>query len=647
MTYVEYNNNLPDSSEDLEIKDGQSTHGQHAGEGQGAKNLYSERLKTNVRYDQRFKRNVLEIALEKTSNEIDNIDVSDEDLARVFKTLGIDIVTQVQGTQIHYKGKYSIISVWMAAGVNLDKYCKDISIKVAPGVMTGMIRPAGKKDVTASIDGLDFNTPDGFVIDYLNKFGIVLSNTVLYTKHETGPLKGKFNGGRKFQVDFSKSNGQMGTFHIIDGSKVRIFYRGNKKTCGRCHKVATLCPGEAVAKNCAAGGGERIFLSDHMKQLWQQVGFVPVTFELDDDDKTNDDVQQAAKDVSVIETVKLPPAKVRQEPSKRDIGHYEGITVRNFPADLEEKEIITFLMNYGMPHDLSHEHVNITKGAKNTMVVVDGLSSENVLTIFNSIHFHETKQKFFEKSVPLYCKSIRKMTPKKPEAAKIDENKAASTADPKPIDAMTNANALENVEENVKENKEPTKPSIPGLPEHERLKKPKIKRKKKKNQNEDENEDSRQLTRTDFLISPESGVLKDQNNPDNNFIFSDYDSNAAGDEESESDDEDNNAFEDSKETLSDTENTENTPSASTSDLFTPVQLKSTFARTLEAKSKSEAKPTSTPKVQSVLKSTPKIQAASLKPSNKPNKREANSPLDVKDQKKQRSQSQLSQIPKKK
>ena len=130
---------------------------------------YSDRLKTNVRYDQRLKRNVLEITLEKS--ELSD-DVADKDIARVFKTLGIDISSQVQGSQVHYKGKTSVVSVWMAAGISLDRFCKDVSIKVTKGVTTGMIRPAGKKDVMATVVGLDFNTPDSFVVDYLNKFGV-------------------------------------------------------------------------------------------------------------------------------------------------------------------------------------------------------------------------------------------------------------------------------------------------------------------------------------------------------------------------------------------------------------------------------------------------------------------------------------------
>ena len=181
---------------------------------------YSDRLKTNVKYDQRLKRNVLEITLEKTDAEAELDSVDENDIARVLRSLGMEIKSQVEGYQVHYKGKFSVISVWMGAGISLDKYCKDVSIKVTENVMTGIIRPADKKDVTLSVVGLDFNTPDNFVVDYINKFGSVMSSAVVYSKVESGPFQGKYNGERKYQVDFSKATKQMGTFHIIDGSKV-------------------------------------------------------------------------------------------------------------------------------------------------------------------------------------------------------------------------------------------------------------------------------------------------------------------------------------------------------------------------------------------------------------------------------------------
>ena len=145
---------------------------------------YSDKLKTNVRYDQRLKRNVLEIALEKTDSDT-TFDVEEADVARVARTLGIDVSSQTQGYQIQNRGKYSTISVWMVQGIDLDKFCKDISIKVTDNIITGPIRPAGKKEVTVTIVGLDFNTPDTFVFDYLNKFGVVVNQTVQYTKFES------------------------------------------------------------------------------------------------------------------------------------------------------------------------------------------------------------------------------------------------------------------------------------------------------------------------------------------------------------------------------------------------------------------------------------------------------------------------------
>ena len=36
-----------------------------------------------------------------------------------------------------------------------------------------------------------------------------------------------------------------------------------------------------------------------MKEVWSKVGFVPMTFELDEDDKTEDDIQQAVIDAPI------------------------------------------------------------------------------------------------------------------------------------------------------------------------------------------------------------------------------------------------------------------------------------------------------------------------------------------------------------
>ena len=116
--------------------------------------------------------------------------------------------------------------------------CKVEGIKVGKGIITGQIRPAGRKDVTLTASGLDFNTPDSLVFEYIQKFGgVVISNQVLYSRFSEGPFKGKYNGERIYQVDFTNSTRSMGTYHWLDGSRVRIFYRGNETRTTRSNKL--------------------------------------------------------------------------------------------------------------------------------------------------------------------------------------------------------------------------------------------------------------------------------------------------------------------------------------------------------------------------------------------------------------------------
>ena len=79
--------------------------------------------------------------------------------------------------------------------------------------------------------------------------------------------------------------------------------------------------------------------------------------------------------------------------------------------------------------------------------MIDSISPDEVLSIFKSIHFPETNQKFFE--VPLYCKTIRNMSPQK-DTVLSRECHFAENADNQEVSD--------------------TRPLIPGLPENERLK---------------------------------------------------------------------------------------------------------------------------------------------------------------------------------
>ena len=81
----------------------------------------------------------------------------------------------------------------------------------------------------------------------------------------------------------------MGTYHLLGGAKIRVFYPGNTKTCGRCHQAPTYCPGGGLAKACGERGGDRVTLFQHMKHLWNKINYDPDKDYSADIEETDDD----------------------------------------------------------------------------------------------------------------------------------------------------------------------------------------------------------------------------------------------------------------------------------------------------------------------------------------------------------------------
>ena len=356
--------------------------------------LYSEKLKTNVTWDNRLRRNVLEITLEKQEEAF--VDLSQEDIHRLFKTLGINIEKEVEG----FFQRNKSIQVWFDNSVNLDRFCRNESIRVTKNIKTGFIRPAGKKEVTVTISGLEFNTPDTFVMSYLSKFGKVVTTSVIYDRYKEGLFKGKYNGDRKYQVDFTKSNQSMGTYHVVDGTRVRVHYPGNKKTCGRCHQTAENCKGNAVAKDCEENGGARVNILDHMRIVWESVGFRPTEFNLE----TKDDIN----DADIRDKEKFTPKVARPEPTEKDMERYDGVSIKNFPRTTTKAEIVSFLKTKGLQVDSSENNVQVGDHGN---VEINRISSQTCLEIIKNINFSDTREKFFGR--PIYCRATRELSPLK------------------------------------------------------------------------------------------------------------------------------------------------------------------------------------------------------------------------------------------
>ena len=107
----------------------------------------------------------------------------------------------------------------------MHQFCKDECYRLTTGVKTGTIRPMDRKEVEVVIKGLNLNTPDTLVIEYLNLFGKVVKKVAVYLKHREGPIEGLKNGDRKYLMDFTGGR-NLGTYHIVDGANVHISYSG-------------------------------------------------------------------------------------------------------------------------------------------------------------------------------------------------------------------------------------------------------------------------------------------------------------------------------------------------------------------------------------------------------------------------------------
>ena len=112
-----------------------------------------------------------------------------------------------------------------------------------------MIKPAGKKEVVVTMKGIHPNTLDNTVLDYLAKFGKVVTTKVVHGVFTDGPLRGMRNGDRSFKIEL-KAGENVGSYHVIDGQKVSLKYPGQQQTCGNCHETPRKCKGGGIAKRC-------------------------------------------------------------------------------------------------------------------------------------------------------------------------------------------------------------------------------------------------------------------------------------------------------------------------------------------------------------------------------------------------------------
>ena len=159
--------------------------------------------------------------------------------------------------------------------VQIEQFCRHDVLEVTEsGIRSNLIKPAGRREVVVNVKGIHPNTMDNTVLEYLSKFGRVVTTKVVHGIFSEGPLKGMKNGDRSYKVEV-KPGENIGSYHIIDCQKVSLRYAGQQQTCGRCHETPQKCRGRGVARKCEAEGGTRIEFTDYILKLWERIGYTP------------------------------------------------------------------------------------------------------------------------------------------------------------------------------------------------------------------------------------------------------------------------------------------------------------------------------------------------------------------------------------
>ena len=482
--------------------------------------------------NKRAKLNVLDIVLERKERTID-YNLTKEELA---KLLFHKMKLQPQQVTKIDTAPFGKIHIELSSAVNPELFSSLPAFDIRDGLRTKLYKPHHRKEVLVNISWLDLETPDELILHILSYFGKVKSG-IQYKKIKEEPgesaeaklLNNIFNGERQVWMEIET---QIPSYGFIDGRRVKISYIGQQRTCARCCAKRDICPGQSNARVCEENGGL----------------------------KANTDV---VADPSAVE------ADAENTEQNYDDTKVDGITLDNLKENCTEEDVKTILSKVCNEEQLKMLSIHPMGSTKSKLVKCD--DPKLIMSIGQKIDkkIHEGKMIYSRPHVPV--------TPPKTTPADFHP---AGTSDPKTTDSAITPPKPDEIKSNIDTNDKPTS-TIPGLPqsviekatktEKEKIEKQKKKvrqkaAKLKKRMTRDETETN--LQREDFLSTKKSG--SEPSNLDDQFQFSDY-----GEDDSDSD-----AFEDSKDALSESEE---------NGLFTPVSLKSHFAKTI-AKSCSKTFP---------------------------------------------------------
>ena len=367
----------------------------------------------SLNISKRKKTNTLEVRLENETGTGCSLNV--EEIERLLRRLRISS-NQFSMVQACPERK-NVVYITFAPGVDISKFTtfQSESFILKDGIRTTSIRPVGNREVSVTVFGLHPDTRDEAVVEYLNAHGKVnKKDPIIYGVYPGEPgsslLAGKQNGSRSYMMEVKKN---LGTYHIIDGEKVTIKYRGQIKTCAKCHQNQSICPGKGLARDCTA---DRILLSDHMRQHWQEINFNPSSTEMNDVDILTDEELEKVSDHS-----SKKPELVFKEPAADILEKCTGIVIPGIKKDCDISDFLDCLKACGLPEQYGLEDFHFKENRRSKTVTIHDLDPKKSLEIMKNLQ----GKVFSGRKVTAYT-LIEDTPQKKTSIVKTSDNKSSS-----------------------------------------------------------------------------------------------------------------------------------------------------------------------------------------------------------------------------
>ena len=366
-------------------------------------------------------KNVLEVVLEKDMRG--SYIVTEEECANMMRKLGLDLRpgVHVEMVQICPQGR-GVIFITLKKAIEIARFCRHEVFQVTrSGTRVVLVKAAGKREVIVTAKGIHPNTREQVVLDYLGKFGKVITNKVVYAVYSEGPLQGMGNGDRSFKMEIKPGN-NLGSYHVIDGQKVTLRYPGQQQTCARCHKTSQNCKGRGMARKCEAEGGLKVEFTDYILELWKKIGYSPDNLDLNGVDGEPSVIEQNVENFT--------PVKAAANNEEK----YSGVSIKQFPKNTDHGLIMDFLVESGLPEN-KKENVNIST---NGTAFIRELENEVCLALIDAIH----GKKYSDRK--MFCNGFIPLTPEKSVASpsRSGNTSEPSVGNPLPLENSTDSAAV-------------------------------------------------------------------------------------------------------------------------------------------------------------------------------------------------------------